>query len=239
MSETVDTPGETGVERSPLSGSEESRLKSSFKRAFDDLRYDGNQSVLLDKVWNQYRAELTFAAEVAKAQFDKEFDGVDPKSNRFGVDRIFSGYFGLDSWDNFTDYTQAEVVDWLDDSVQHIGGSGGRDNPLRIGEDVVHLILGVGSYDPSPQTTRVQFVTNDNPGTSVALRPAFTQTDSRIKWLESPKLFNEDTDVYARAFGDEAGSDALYPFGVTYIVGKRKREIDPAQLAVEEVVGQS
>jgi hypothetical protein len=236
----TDTPQGTGLDQDELSQAEQNALEISFKRAFNDIRLEGDSSVLKDRVWSTYNKELRFAAEVAKAQFAKKFDGANPDSGRFGIDHISPGYFGFNSWsEDFTDYTTAEVVDWLDDSAPNIGGSGGKSNPINIGEDAVHVVLGVGSYDVNPVTTRVKFEVNETPDTAISTRRAFNLSDARIRWLNSPKIFPENADVYAEAYGDTAGSDALYLVGASFVPEKRMREVDPAELGVEEIAGES
>jgi hypothetical protein len=232
----VSTPGQSGYDRDTLSSEEQQSLQTTLDRAFEDIRTDEHNPV--QNLLMQYNDEIEFAAEVAKAQFDQRFDGLNPGSGFFGIDTIHSGYFGYYDWDNTPDASSVgEVVDWIDDSApDEFSGSGGRNNPIRVGENAVHLITGLGSYSQSPVATRHQFFKNDNPRTSFSSDVEFRNTDLRIKPFDAPVVLAEDDDLYARYLAGATGSEQLYLFGVSYIPEKQLRTIDPVDMPGENIV---
>jgi hypothetical protein len=180
-----------------------------------------------------------FAAEVAKAQFDQDFDGLNPSPGFFGIDHIHAGYFGFNDWDNTPDGTGAgNVVNWLDADVTDnlSGNGGGRDDPVRIGENAVHIVTSIGSYSESPVATRVQMYKNDSPRSAFTLDPEFRNTDLRLKRLDAPIVLAEDDDLFARFCSGANGFEALYLQGVTFIPEKQSRTIDPSDMPGENVV---
>lgn len=226
----VDSPGRTGLSQSPLSDSESSQLSLYFERGAEDVR-ELDTEVLLQKI-QEYQNEITQAASVAKSEFSKEFDGFQPQSGSFGISPIRSGYFGYDSWDNCPDATAGEVTTWLDNSTpDNLSGTGGVNNPLTVGEPVVHLILGFASYAQSPKAEAIKLRLNDQPRTAVEVERAFRNTDLRHQFLDTPILLKDDDDVYGEFYATEDGSEALRPVGVTFIEAKDARELDPAEMA--------
>lgn len=226
----IDTPGKTGLSEAPLGSDEESALSLFYERGLEDVR-ELDTEVVLHKI-QEYRNEIKQGARVAKSTFQKQFDGFQPQSGAFGISPIRAGYFGYDSWDNCPDATAGSVTTWLDNSTpDNLGGSGGVNNPLTVGEPVVHMVLGVGSYAQSPKTEAVRFRLNDQPRTAVETERAFRHTDLRMQFLDTPILLKDDDDVFAEFYSSESGSEALYPIGVTFIEAKDYRELDPANMA--------
>jgi len=233
----VSTPGQSGYDRDTLGNEESTMLTTVMERAFEDIRSDEHNPV--QNLLMQYEDEIEFAAEVAKAQFDQRFDGLNPGSGFFGIDTIHPGYFGYDDWDNVPDGTgTANVIDWLDDSApDRFNGGGGRNNPLRIGENAVHLVAGIGSYAENPVATRHQFFKNDNPRTAFSSDMEFRNTDLRIKPFDAPVVLAEDDDIFGRYLSGDSGFEALYLIGISFVPEKQLRTLDPADMNGENIIG--
>lgn len=226
----VDSASQTGLDRDTLGSGEQSALDRALSRTLREV-YTERQDVQYGRL-TDYEEELKLAAEVAKAQFDKNFDGGNPESGTFGLDRIRAGYFGYDTWFNAPDAVAGDTTTWFDNSQpDNLNGAGGRDSPLTIGEPVVHLIVGVGDLSPSPKASAFQFFLNDSPRTSVSTHEEFFNTDTRYKFFDTPVLVKDDDDVFARYQGAEDGTHAPYLIGATFIEAKDKRELVPAQMA--------
>lgn len=238
----VSSPSESGYDRDTLSEEEEDMLKMVFDRALEDTRTEGT-TTLRDKV-QEYYDEVVFAAEVARAQFDQRFDGQNPSSGFFGVDTVHSGYFGYDDWSNTPDPGSGDdgsAIAWIDDSVpDHVSGTGGRNNPLRIGEDAVHIIFGVGSYETDPVATRAWFVKNDSPRSAFSTTETFRNTDLRIQWLNAPIVLAEGDDIYSEYLSAEASTtESLYLTGLTFLQEKTSRIVTPGTMSAEEFYEQT
>lgn len=226
----VDSPARNGIERAELSDSEKEKLNLAVSRGLEDTRALDTQTVvqkLLD-----YTEEIREAAEIAKAQYDKSFDGLAPTSGSFGLDHIHSGYFGYDSWDNIPELSAGETQVWLDNSVpDNLDGDGGIDNPVTVGENACHLICGVGSYAESPKVSRLNWRLNDQPRPSITTEQNFRNTDLRVQWLDTPVVLKDDDDVYAEVYADQDGTDAPYLVGLSFVEAKEMRLLDPSQMA--------
>jgi len=226
----VDAPGQSGLNQAPLNEDEQNKLTRYYNRGLQDVR-SLDTRVLLNAI-RKYQDEVMTAAKVAKANYEAEFDGQQPQSGSFGVSRIRAGFFGYDSWDNCPDAVSGETTTWLDNATpDNLGGAGGVNNPLTVGEPVVHLIVGVASNEQSPKAESVKFRLNDQPRTAIQTGYEFRNTDTRIKLLETPILLREDDDLYAEYYADADGAESLYPVGLTFIQAKDQRELDPAQMA--------
>lgn len=231
----AETVGDVGAKRQELSDREEDRLKRSFERGLEDLRSEDSEPVR-QKLF-EYYDEILLAAQVARAELNGEFDGQSPDSGNFGISTSHPGYFGYDSWDDMPDVTGGSAFDWLDDDTPTnlSSGQSGFANPLRIGDNAVHIVLGFGSYAPNPVTNRIKEEKNDNPVPAVTTEDVFRNTDLRIKFKDTPTILQPDDTYAARGFaGGEVGttySEALYPVTVSFIEAKALRILDPANMA--------
>lgn len=221
----VEAPGQSGLEMDQLSESEVETLNLAVSRGFEDTRTLDTQTFvqkLLD-----YKDEIRQAAEVAKAQFDAEFDGMMPQSGKFGIDLIHPGYFGYYDWDNIPTLSADSTQTWIDNSVPDtMSGSGGVNNPATVGENAVHLICGVGTYAKSPKITRLNWRLNDQPRPAINVDYNWRETDMRIKWLDTPVVLKEDDDVFAQVYANEDGADAPFLVGPSFLESKEMRILD-------------
>lgn len=229
-----------GLEESPLSDDERALLERRrggsftgepgpvFDRGLEDTRTEDTE-VIVEKL-GEYLGEIKAAARVAKAQFGKSFGGQSAESdNQFVIDRIFHGYFGFDGWDDVTSYTSGGTNNWIDESnPANLSGSGG--NAVTIGEPVVHLITGIGSYETSPGTSRVRFTLNDVQKTAINVEEEFRNTDLQMKWLDAPILLQEEDEVLVETYA-VSGTDELFLEGVTFIENRDARRLDPVNIA--------
>lgn len=223
-----DSPGDTGVEQANLSGQEEQFLSRALQRGFEDTRTLDTR-VILEKTL-EYQEEIMDAAAAAKADFDMTFDGMSPESGSFGLDKIHSGYFGWNSWDNLGTVTGGQANVWLDgDNPDNLNsGVGGRDDPITVGNDAVHLILAVGDYAQSPVISRVRWRLNDSPRAAVSTEEEFRNTDLRLKWLDTPILLSGSDRMFAEVYASDDGNAAPYFHGVSFLKAQAYRNLDPA-----------
>lgn len=228
--------GDIGAKRQSLTEDEEDELRKSFQRSLEDTRALDTE-VIREKLM-EYWDEVMVAAEVAREELNGSFDGQSPTSGNFGIDTIHPGYFGYDDWDDMPTVTGGAVNNWIDsDSPSNLasGDGGGFADPLGIGDPVVHIILGYGSYASDPAVSRLKEEKNDNPMPAVTTEDAFRNTDLRIKWLDTPRVLSPDDDFAVEVYGGgEAGTDyedAVYPIGLTFIEAKAYRILDPADMA--------
>lgn len=229
-----ESPGESGTKRQDLSQGESDELNTSYERGLEDTRTLDTR-VLIEKV-NEYRQEIQFAAGVAREELAGQFDGQSPESGNFGIDRIHPGYFGFNDWDSLGSASGQGTANWLDqDTPDNISGSTGLSNPLEIGDTVVHIILGIQSYQSDPAITRVKFQKNDQPLPAVNTEEEFRNTDMRVKWLDSPLLLQPNDTLAAEVYvGGESGSTYnLTPalFGLSFLEARKYRILDPANMA--------
>lgn len=226
----ITSPGESDLDATNLNGDEVDRLQLALERGLHDIRTEGTS--IFQRKLMEYEEEIMEAASVAKEKFGKSFGGQAPSSTQFGIDRIHSGYFGYDSWSNCPDASAGSTQVWLDNSVpDNLSGSGGSANPLVIGEPVVHLVLGVGSYAENPKTGRVQFEFNETPKPCISTEVEFFNSDIPEKYLDSPFLLDKDDQVFSEYYSPENGTEELYLQGITFIEQKDYRILDPSDMA--------
>lgn len=229
----VDIPDEVATARDQLSGKERTLLDNFFERGAEDTRSRDTETVV-EKLL-EYRDEIETAAEIAKNQFSQPLGGMNPDSGEFAVRRPQAGFFGFDSWEGqLTSLTAGAVVDWIDDfNADNLGGTDPGDSfgsPLKVGDEAVHVITGVGTYSSSPKINSVEWEVNEEPRSIVQTKYEWTLTDVGIKWLDRALILPENALFEAKVFPDVAGDDAPFLTGVSYIKHRASQIQDPANM---------
>jgi len=231
----VESVANISAKTEELSDQEEARLRASFDRSLEDLRSEGTEPIL-GKL-REYYDEVLVAAQIARHELAGSFDGQAPSSGNFGIDMIHPGYFGYDAWDDMPTVTGGSAYDWLDDDTPSNLASGGSGfgNPLKVGDNVVHIILGFGSYASDPVTSRLKEEKNDSPNPAITTEEAFRNTDLRMKFLDTPTILQPDDTYAVRGYaGGEVGEtyeEAVYPIGLSFLEAQEYRILDPADMA--------
>lgn len=242
MSNQVTSAGESGYDRQELSSPEEDLLRTTVDRKFRDVRFTG-EPVFLDKL-KEYMDEVMFTAEVARAQFDSKFDGGTPRASHFGIDGIHPNYFAYTTWSNVPDSGSSDAgteLTWIDDSVvDNLSGSGGRSNPLVVGEDIVHLILGVELAGTTFNATKVKFVKNDSPRPSVSTFSNSASTAFNATFFDSPIVLAEDDEIYGSyvPYANSASTE-IRPLGVSFLRARPMRGISETDIDDEDIYSAS
>jgi hypothetical protein len=226
----VDTPREIDTGQEPLGDNERQLLKNSFQRGLEDTRTMDTE-VLREKL-QEYSEEIVKAAEIARAQFDQKLGGLNPREGRFAVSRINSGYFGWDSWENLGSLNSGTENDWIDDDTPDnlSSGNSGVSNPLKVGEEAVHIVLGVGTYHDSPKTSSISYEVNETPRTALRVKEEWTKTDVQVKWLDRPLILPENALFAAQLYADTGGNDIPYMEGLSFVKSRASQEANPANM---------
>lgn len=226
----IDTPDGVSVDRQDLSENEQDRLENSFERGLEDT-HTLDTEVVVEKM-GEYMPEIEGAAQIARAQFDQKFGGLNPESGRFAISRIHSGYFGYDSWENVGELNEGELNDWIDDDTPDnlSSGDSGLQNPLKVGEDAVHVIMGVGTYHDSPKTTAIKMEVNESPRASVKTKYEFTRTDVQVKWFDRALILPENALFGAQLYADATGADFPFFVGVSFLESRAAQLADPSEM---------
>lgn len=219
----------SSVDTAPLSDNGKELLNVSLRRFAEDSR-SLDTRFLREQFEQEYFEHIEFAAEAAKAQMEKQFDGHMPGQKYFGIDHINPAYLGYDAWGNMPDVAQGTETDYLDGATPD-NLSGSSSNPLTVGDEAVHLILGWRSFEASPKASRLELRINDQPRAAISLHDYFRVTDSRLLWQDDPIVLGEDDDLEADVVGFQAGSEALAPVGFTFIDGKSANDVLPSDLS--------
>lgn len=226
----VDTPSDISTDRESLSESEEKLIDLTLERGMEDTYVEATE-VVTEKI-KEYRSEIVQAAEIARAQFDQPFGGMNPREGRFAIKRIRSGYFGYDSWENAPSLSAGENNDWIDDDTPDnlSSGDSGINNPLKIGSDAVHIILGFGTFHDSPKVESIKPRLNDSPRSAIQTKWEFTRTDTQIKWLDRPMILPENALLAMQLYADTGGDDFPYPVGFSFIRYRPSQYSDPEEM---------
>lgn len=203
--------------------------------------------------------EALLGGMLAKEQMDAEIQGETPGSNKVGGPlAIRACFLGVgDDWEDLYGIYSAAQGAWSTGTIQswiHSGTTlmGGTDhNPIKIGENAVHVIYGISSIHTSPKLESLQFTIDGKLKPLLycgwAQKHAVGHTQ-RIKELDNAIIIRKDTTFLARvffssAFGDQVDYVTDYPvlYGVSYVKEPALRVLDPTDAAtwvgrVQEIV---
>jgi hypothetical protein len=229
MAKEVDNPNEVSTEQESLGNREMELLDLAFERGLEDTRSLDTETVV-DKLM-EYRQEIEQGARIARAQFGQQFGGMNPESGKFAIARPRSGYFGWDSWEDLDSLTGDATNAWLDEGTpSNLDGSSGITNPLKVGEEAVHVICGIGTYHDSPKVAALDYEVGEEPRATVGTKREFTKTDIQVKWFDRAVILPENALLGAQLYADQGGNDFPYLEGVSFIEYRASQTADPLNM---------
>ena len=230
QAEALRVATEKGLVTRTLTGRELAAFRRSFERALV-LFYPERE---IRDAFMRHQGEILLGAMVAKEQMDAEVDGEQPGPGKIGGPiPIRAGFLGVgDDWEDAGTFTTGTPQNWIHSGTSLLGGTAG--NPIRIGENAVHVVIGIRSRHPSPKVESVQFSVDgsDKP----VLVTAFPMKAGALafKELESAMIWKDTTTVRGRVFlSGIYGSTAVdYPelVGCSFIKEPQLRVHDPYDL---------
>lgn len=242
-----------------LTDTELTRFGRAFERQFvigyPDREVGGEYTLAagLSAVYTRHQGECLLGGMIAKEQMDAEVDGEQPGSNKIGGPvPIRACYFGIgDDWEDIGSiygipvapalptargqgyWTPGAPQDWIHSGTLLMGGVDGR--AIRIGENAVHVVIGLGSMHASPKIENIQFTINAKE--KPILKTFFAQKqvfNTNWKELDNAYILKNDDTVLAKVFISEAygstisrASDYPYLIGVSYVKEPELRLADP------------
>jgi len=233
-----------GVVVRRLTDKELTRFGRAFERQFV-LPYAERQII---DIHIRHQGEALLGAMIAKEQMNAEIDSELPASNKVGGPiPIRACWLGIgDDWEDILGIYAGVQGTWTTGSPQHwihsgttlMGGTVG--NAIRIGENAVHVIYGIGSLHASPKIESVQFWIDDKEKPILQTHWALKQPDVlRVKELDNAIILKKNTMFLAKvfisaAFGEAVSNVLDYPylFGVSYIKEPQLREHDVTNAAI-------
>jgi len=218
-----------GITVRELTPKELTRFGRCFERQFV-LPYQARQ---VRDIHMRHQGEALLGAMIAKEQMDAEVDSELPASNKIGGPiPIRACWLGVgDDWEDLLGiysaaqgtWTTGTPQDWIHAGTTLMAGTDG--NAIRILENAVHIIYGVGSLHASPKIESVKFTVDDKAKPILQTWWSHKQPDSlRVKEFDNAIVLKEDTYFRAEvmisnAFGAASANvtDFPYLFGVSYI----------------------
>lgn len=206
-----------GLVYSPLNDTELGTFGTSFERSFvaENVQRD-----IVD-IHMRHQTESLVGAMVAKAQMNSSIDGEQPSSNQVGGPLLIkAAYLGIGNsgltsgdWDLSVTTTFAEV-NWID-SAGLLGGTAG--NAIRVGQNSLFVIYGVGTFSQSPVIEDVRFVIDAKPKSAMYVGSLWRSSNLKVKEFDTAYLLKQNTTFLAKYLATQAGTDSPYLIGVAYI----------------------
>lgn len=221
----------------------EEKELTRFGRAFDRQFVLPYQMREVRDIHMRHIGEALIGAMLAKEQMKAEVDSEQPSSNKIGGPiPIRAAWLGIgEDWEDILGiyagaqgtWTTGAVQSWIHSGSTLMAGTAG--NAIRIGENALHVIYGIGNLHASPKAETVRFTVDGKAKPILQLHWAQKQPDAlRIKELDNAIILKKDTTFlaqifYSRAFGEAVGNVLDYPylFGVSYIKEPQLRQFAP------------
>lgn len=204
-----------------------------FGRAFERQFVVPYQMRDVRNIHMRHQGEALLGAMIAKEQMDAEIDSELPASNKVGGPiPIRACWLGIgDDWEDIWGvYSNAQgtwstgtAQDWIHSGTTLMAGTDG--NAIRIGENAVHVIYGIGNLHASPKLESVQFTVDGKLKPILLTMFSQKQADSlRVKEFDNAVILKKNTTflaqtMYSSAFGAAVSNVLDYPylFGVSYV----------------------
>jgi len=199
-------------------------------------------------LYQRHRGEIIIGAMIAKAQMEGEIDGEQPAPGKIGGPLpIRACWFGLgDDWEDIygihntsqSSWSTGSAQNWIHSGTQLLAGTAG--NSVKILENAVHVIIGIGTLHSSPKIESFQ-ITIDNKTKPIYITKDLKYGNSgqrmRIQELDSALILKKNTTFLAKLFISQAiGAQSAYqqdfPFlyGASFISEDVLRKHDPANI---------
>jgi len=231
MNEAERAAKDLGFTYEKLSEAELDKFGRSFERQF--ILGTKNREII--DTYNRHLEEIMLGSMVATEQMDKRFDGERPEAGKFGMVKPRAGFFGIgDDWDSVAAFTTGAVANWIHSGTTLMAGSSG--NAIRIGENAVHVIVGVGSLHKVPKIESHQFTLDGKPKPIIIVRELQEFSDFRAKELDVAFILKKNTTLLGKVIiGDQLGrvasaDDWPYLIGASFVPEDVLRLIDVATL---------
>jgi hypothetical protein len=179
--------------------------------------------------------EIVLGALVAKAQMKAQIEGEFPSPNSIaGPVPIEAFHVGVgEDWEDGFDaaaFTTGAAVNWIHSGTPYMGGT---DNyAVKVGENMVVVVLGFGTLHTSPKINAVQFTIDGKLKPPQRMGAVLKISQRKYKRFPKAMLWKKDTTVLGNTFAATAfgatTTDFPYLIGVSYIKEPAYRLLDVA-----------
>jgi len=219
-----------GVEVEELTDDELTAFGRSFERQFV-LAFTEREVV---DIYSRHMEEMLLGAMIAKDQMGASIDGESPGANKIGGPLVIrAAFLGIgDDWEDAAPFTTGSPQNWIHSGTTLLGGTSG--NPIRIGENCVLVVIGVGSLHPSPKIESIQFTVDGKTQPILITGWAAKTSGLHIKEFNTAKIWRKNTTVLGKVFISAAYGSSVtdYPYllGCAYIKEPQLRVHDAYDL---------
>lgn len=235
-----------GVNFDMLTEAELKKFGLTFERSFV-VSYPERQ---IQDILNRHMGEILLGAMTAKKQMKANIDGEFPDSGKVGGPVAIRACWimKIDDWESIYEitngtayFTPGSPQNWIHSGTTKLAGTAG--NAVRFGENVVHVVVGLGSYHPSPKIESFKFeIDGKEKVILVAKPPQVSPFSLRIKELDRGFIWKEDTTVLGKLFISQympaaiaEAIDIPYLFGASFLLEHELRVHDPLNISTDVV----
>jgi len=236
-----------GVTVENLTSAELKKFGLSFERQFVK-QYPER---MIQDILERHMGEILLGAMCAKEQMNANIDGELPDAGKIGGPLAIRACWimKVDDWeslyeitdDHYAYFTPGSPQNWIHSGTTKLAGTDG--NPVKIGENAVHVVVGVASYHPSPKIESIKFEIDGKEKPVLITKWAqLSPFGMRIKELDRGFIWEEDTTVLAKIFISQYTPAAItqaidfpYLFGASFIKEDELRVHDPTNISTKVI----
>jgi hypothetical protein len=169
--------------------------------------------------------EMLMGAMIARNQMLSPIDGEQPGAGKIGGPlMIRAPWLGIgQDWDDIGTITSGGQVNWIHSGTTMMGGTAGH--AVKIGTNQVTVVIGMGSFHPSPKIETVQFTIDGKPRPVLILqqirKSALTADGLNVKEFDNAYILKKATTVLGQIVVTTAQgatvSDIPFLIGASFI----------------------
>lgn len=215
-----------GVSYQPFTSDELGIFGTSFERQFIVAM---KQREIVD-AYIRHAAEILAGGLVMKDQVSGVFDGERPAASRFGIVWPRAAFFGIGyDWDSMPTMSAAPTLtNWIHSGTTFLAQTVG--NPIKMGKNAVHVVIGIDSLSPNPSIEAIQFTIDGKPKPITITNWPFQVSDFHFKEFDVGFLLKKGTTVLVKTISRTASVDIPHLFGASYVPEDILRLLDPTNL---------
>lgn len=234
-----------GVTVKNLTHAELKKFGLSFERQF--IRQYPER--MIQDILQRHQGEILLGAMAAKEQMNANIDGELPDAGKIGGPlAIRATWLGIgDDWEDLAGiygtgagaygqayWTPGAAQNWIHSGTAQLGGTDAH--PVKIGENAVHVIVGLASYHPIPKIESIKFEIDGKEKPILITKWAQLSFNSmKIKELDRGFIWEEDATILAEIFISDHMPAAIteavdypYLFGASFIKEDELRVHEPS-----------
>lgn len=175
-------------------------------------------------VFEDNKAEIKEAIEIAKYELEASFGGVNARTNEFGWMPIMPNFLLAAEAPTYETATWNKYVSTANVSSRWIDYVGTDAASVKVSKYASLILLGFTDPTPEPKVAGILAEIKAVKYPIWSFGDAFSETDYHVFELPRPIIIETEQDMYLQKLCVSAGLDKLQPLGIYFATGDHMRD---------------